>query len=133
MATPVHTDTPSAVATSAGVITAVAGSALLFAPGGSGALIGLTTRRDARIVAAVDLTLAPGMLFGRPQWPWLAARAVSNPPTASFVLRRAGIGASRRRARVFAAILAVATVNDFRAFYALRRHHPASADQRRQQ
>jgi hypothetical protein len=103
----------------AGVVTTIAGSALLCAPGRMGPLIGLTSRRDVRFVGALDLALAPGLMFGRPQWPWLAARAVSNVATGLFVLRRAEDGAPLRHARVFSAFLAAATLTDLRAFRAL--------------
>jgi hypothetical protein len=108
-----------ALATTAGVFTTIAGGALLSAPSGLGPLIGLTSRRDAQLVGILDLALAPGLMFGRPQWPWLAARAVSNVATAVFTLRRAENGASLRNARVFSALLAAATVTDLRAVRAL--------------
>jgi hypothetical protein len=108
-----------ALSMTAGVVTTVAGSALLCAPGRMGPLIGLTSRRDVRLVGALDLTLAPGLMFGRPQWPWLAARAVSNVATGLFVLRRADDGAPLRNARVFSAFLVAATLTDLRAFRAL--------------
>ena len=103
----------------AGIVTTVAGSALLCAPGRMGPLIGVMSRRDVRLVGALDLALAPGLMFGRPRWPWLAARAVSNVATGLFVLRRAEDGAPLRNARVFSAFLAAATLADLRAFRAL--------------
>lgn len=107
--------------TTAGVVTAVAGSALLVAPTRLGPVIGLSAKRDAQLVAALDLALAPGLVFGRPQWPWLAARAVSNVTTAVFVLLRAEGARPQRLARVFSALLAVATVTDVLGVRALRR------------
>lgn len=115
--------TPS-MATTAGVVTAVAGSALLCAPDRLGPLIGLTERRDAQLVGALDLALSPGLMFGKPQWPWLAARAASNVATAAFALRRARTDTSVRNARVFSALLAVATVADV---HALRTSRGSSA------
>jgi hypothetical protein len=109
------------LSTTAGVVTAIAGSALLCAPDRLGPVIGLTSRRDAQLVGVLDLALSPGLMFGRPQWPWLAARAASNVATGVFALRRAEDGASRRNARIFSALLAVATVTDVRALRALRR------------
>lgn len=103
------------MATTAGVVTAIAGSALLAAPERLGPVIGLTAKRDAQLVGVLDLALSPGLMFGRPQWPWLAARAVSNVVTAGFVLRRAANPGSRRNARAFSALMAVATVTDLRA------------------
>ena len=109
------------MATTAGVFTAIAGSALLFAPNRLGPLIGLTARRDVQLVGVLDLALAPGLILGRPQWPWLAARAVSNVATAAFALKRAGRGIKQRNAAVFGAFLVVATVTDVRALRDLRR------------
>ena len=107
------------LSTTAGVFTTIAGSALLYAPSRLGPLIGLTSRRDAQLVGVLDLALAPGLMFGRPQWPWLAARAISNVATAVFTLRRAEDGTSLRNARVFSALLAAATLTDLRAAGAL--------------
>ena len=103
------------MATTAGIFTAVAGSVLLAAPERLGRLIGITAKRDAQAVAIVDLVLAPGLIFGRPPWPWLAARAVSNIATTVFVLQRAGDASSRRGAGAFSALLAVATFADVHA------------------
>ena len=105
------------LATTAGLFTAVAGTALLVAPERLGPVIGLTGTRDTRLVGILDLVLVPGLLFGTPRWPWLAARAASNVATAGFVLRRASDDRSRRNARVFSAALALATVGDARAAY----------------
>jgi hypothetical protein len=74
-----------------------------------------------QLVGCLDLALVPGLIFGRPQWPWLASRAVSNVATSVFVLRRAADAIPRRNARIFSAALAVATVTDVRAARTLRR------------
>jgi hypothetical protein len=113
--------TPS-MATTAGVVTAIAGSALLCAPDRLGPAIGLTDRRDAQLVGALDLVLSPGLLFGKPQWPWLAARAASNVATAVFTVRRARSDTSLRNARVFSALMVVATIADVHALRAGRGH-----------
>lgn len=105
------------LATIAGVFTAVAGTALLVTPERLGPTIGLAGRGDARLVGVLDLALVPGLLFGRPRWPWLAARAASNVATAGFVLWRASDERSRRNARAFSAALTLATVTDVRAAY----------------
>jgi hypothetical protein len=109
------------VATTAGVVTAIAGPALLGAPERVGPAIGLTAKRDAQLVGALDLALAPGLLFGRPRWPWLMARAISNLATAGFVLRRAADDASRRNARRFSGVMVLATLTDLRALRAVTR------------
>jgi hypothetical protein len=99
------------------MFTAVAGTALLVTPARLGPVIGLAGARDAQLVGVLDLALVPGLLLGRPRWPWLAARAVSNVATAGFVLWRASDDRSRRNARVFSAALTLATVTDVRAAY----------------
>jgi hypothetical protein len=106
------------MSTTAGVVTAIAGSALLCAPERLGPVIGLTERRDAQLVGVLDLVLSPGLLFGKPEWPWLAARAVSNVGAAVFTLRRARTDTSVRNARVFGALMMVATAADIRALLA---------------
>ena len=111
------TSSPSVgrLATAAGVITSIAGTALLGVPDRVGPVIGLTEKRDAQFVGALDLALATGLLWGRPQWPWLAARAISNLATAGFVLQRAADDPSRRNARVFSGAMVLATLADLRA------------------
>ena len=104
-----------------GAITTVAGVALLTAPEKIGPLIGLTSRDDAKLVGTLDLTLVPGLMFGRPRWPWLAARATSNIATAVFVLCRNHDETRRTNAVVFSAMLAVSALGDTRAVLALRR------------
>jgi hypothetical protein len=110
--------TPS-TARIAGIVTAVAGSALLCAPDRLGPVIGLDSRRDAQLVAALDLVLSPGLIFGKSQWPWLTARAISNVATAAFTLRRAQGSTALRNARVFSALLVVGAAADLRAVRAL--------------
>jgi hypothetical protein len=114
------------MSTTAGVSTAIAGSALLCAPDRLGPLIGLTARRDVQLVGVLDLALAPGLILGRPQWPWLAARAVSNVATAVFALKRAGRGVKQRNAIAFSTFLVVATAADLRALRELRDHAASS-------
>ncbi len=103
-----------------GVISAVAGAALLSAPDRVGALVGLADRRSARLIGVVDLALAPGLVAGRPRWPWLVARAAANLPTAVVGLRAARGTGRARRAQIFAAVLVVATFGDARTLRALR-------------
>jgi hypothetical protein len=115
-----HTATER-LSTTAGVVTAIAGFALLRAPDRVGPLIGLAAKRDAQLVGILDLALSPGLLLGRPRWPWLMARAMSNVATAAFVLDRASDEASLRNARMFSGIMVLATFADVRALRALRR------------
>jgi hypothetical protein len=104
-----------------GTFTAVAGAALLLAPERTGPLIGVTNRTDARILGVADLVLVPGLLAGRPRWPWMVARAVTNLGMAAFTLRR---GALPKRTRLFTVFLCLATAADTRAVLALRSRDP---------
>lgn len=115
-----NSGSPQRLSAIAGVFTAIAGSALLIAPHRLGPVIGLTAKRDVLPVGCLDLALSPGLVFGRPQWPWLAARAMSNVATSVLVLQRARDATTRRNARIFSAALAVATITDVRAARALR-------------
>ncbi len=76
----------------AGLATVVIGSALLAAPRRVGALSGIDDPSTARRIGLVDLALAPGLLLGKPRWPWLAARAVANVGTAAVVGRSGWAG-----------------------------------------
>jgi hypothetical protein len=69
-----------------------------------------------RAVGLVDLVLVLGLYVGRPSWPWLLARAASNPASAAVSLA----SARSRRARLLAADLAVATASDVRTAARLR-------------
>ena len=80
-----HPNTAQRAATSAGLITAPLGMALIAFPG-VGAVAGVDAR-TTRVMGATDLALAAGLLAGRPRWPWTAARAVANVPTAVVCLR----------------------------------------------
>lgn len=108
-------------ATVVGVATTAIGGALLAAPGAAGPLMRLTDPRGARVVGLADLVLVPGLLAGRPRWPWMAARAVLNPAIAAYVLRIAPRSGRTKQARAVASVLAVATLADGAAAYALRR------------
>ncbi|MGH8986002.1 MAG: hypothetical protein ACRDY6_19305 [Acidimicrobiia bacterium] len=89
----------------------VLGLALLIAPAAVGRALGVhSSRRVLRTIGLVDLALAPGLYFGRPQWPWLLARAASNP----LIVAVAATNARSIRARVIAAGLIGATVIDLR-------------------
>ncbi|MGE4023105.1 hypothetical protein [Mycolicibacterium sp.] len=113
------------LASTAGVVTAVAGTVLLAVPNRAGPVIGLTIERDARLVGVLDLALAPGLLFGRSQLSWLMARAVSNVLTAAFVLRRATDDPAHRNARLFTGAMVLATAADLRALRATVRSRRA--------
>jgi hypothetical protein len=105
------------VVNAAAVVSLVLGCALLIAPATVGRALGVDTdRRVLRTIGLVDLALVPGLYFGRPQWPWLVARAVSNPLIAAVAVTRA----RTVRARVIAAGLVGATAMDLRTAMRLR-------------
>lgn len=65
------------------VVTLGLGAALTVAPRPVGMAGGLGDRPVlARVIGLMDLALVPGLLRGRPRWPWMVARAVSNLPVA---------------------------------------------------
>jgi hypothetical protein len=109
----VRLDAAHRSATIAGAATGPMGVALLLRPG----LIGGAgvSARTSRAIGAADLVVAIGLLAGRPRWPWAAARAAANVPTA-VALARAGTPSGR----LFAASLVVLTVADAATALTLR-------------
>lgn len=98
-------------------VSLLAGLACTFAPAPTARLAGIdATPAVVRSVGITDVVLAAGLHLGRPSWPWLLARAATNPVIAAVSL------ASGRswRAQVLAAGLAVATVTDLRTAARLR-------------
>lgn len=85
-----------------GAATLLIGGALVIAPERLGPLVGLPSPASTRVVGVLDLALVPGLLAGRPRWPWLAASAALNVATAAYTLQRAGEnGSLPTRARAF--------------------------------
>jgi hypothetical protein len=82
-----------------GVITLALGVALLAAPSRLGRAAHLGDRPAlARTIGVMDLVLVPGLLRGRPRWPWMVARAAFNVPVAAAFrteARRTGHPAAR--------------------------------------
>ena len=109
------------VARIVGVGTAAIGGALVVAPGAAGPPMRLTDPPGARIVGALDLALVPGLLAGRPRWPWMSARAVLNLAIAAYGLRLARKNGRVGQARAVAAALAIATIVDATAAVAMLR------------
>jgi hypothetical protein len=106
-----------AAVNAAAAVSLVLGSALLLAPAAVGRALGVeSSDRVLRTIGLVDLALAPCLYFGRPQWPWLVARAASNPLIAAIAVTNA----RSVRARVIAAGLIGATVMDLRAAARMR-------------
>ena len=122
--------TPDAAARAAvrvGLVTSAIGAALTAAPNRAGPLVGLADPFAARLVGLADLALVPGLLRGRPRWPWLAARAGLNVTIIGYAV---GTARRNRRAQVAAAALVAATVSDLSALSALwgseREHSPSA-------
>jgi hypothetical protein len=93
------------------------GVACVLAPAATARLTGIEAAPGVvRAIGVTDLVLAAGLHLGRPSWPWLVARAATNPAIAAV-----SVASGRsRRARVLAAGLAVATVSDLRLAARLR-------------
>jgi hypothetical protein len=101
-------------------VSLVAGLACTLAPAAAARLAGIDA--DPLVIRAIgvtDLVLAAGLHFGRPSWPWLVARAASNPAIAAVSLA----SSRSRRARLLAAGLAAATAADLRNAARLRAAH----------
>jgi deazaflavin-dependent oxidoreductase (nitroreductase family) len=95
-----------------GVLTMAIGAALLRWPR-LGRVADLEVR-DTRLIALLDLVVAPGLIWGRPRRPWLFARAGANVGIAAILMRRRS-----RAGRVIAAGLAAATASDLQLAGAL--------------
>ena len=70
--------------------------------------------RDTRLIALLDLAVAPGLIWGQPRRPWMFARAGANVGIAAILLRRRS-----RVGRAIAAGLAAATASDLQVAAAL--------------
>lgn len=117
---PVNPDERDPSVTTVAAISLVAGLACTVAPAITARLAGIdATFGVVRAVGLADLALALGLYVGRPWWPWLLARAASNPAIAGVSLA----SARSRRARLLAASLAVATASDLRTAARLRAGH----------
>ena len=117
---PVNPDERDPSVTGVAAVSLVAGLACTLAPVVTARLAGIdATPGVVRAVGLADLALALGLYVGRPSWPWLLARAASNPAIAGVSLA----SARSRRARLLAASLAVATAADLRTVARLRAAH----------
>lgn len=98
-------------------VSLAAGLACTLAPAATARLGGIDAGPGVvRAIGVADLVLAAGLHFGRPSWPWLIARAATNPAIAAVSLA----SGRSRRARLLAAGLAVATASDLRTAARLR-------------
>ena len=113
-------DKAERAAVTAGVATLVAGVAALISPERIGKPIGMKDHpRLIRAIGISDVVTAPGLLVGRPRWPWMIARAGLNAGIAlSAVQYRDALGA--RNAAIGAATFTALIVVDGAAAAALR-------------
>src|SRR3954453_19386424 len=75
-------------ATVAGWATGGIGCVLVVAPRAATGPLGLVGQDGAvRRIGVSDLVLVPGLLRGRPRWPWMLARAALNLAVARYVHR----------------------------------------------
>ncbi|HEY1652961.1 MAG TPA: hypothetical protein VGG09_13840 [Acidimicrobiales bacterium] len=95
--------------TAVAALSLAAGAALLLAPTQMGRALGVESGpKLIRAMGLVDLAIAPGLYFGRPQWRWMMARGALNPLMAGIVAAKGG----STRAKVFAVGLLGATFAD---------------------
>jgi hypothetical protein len=105
-----------------GAITLVIGGALVAAPQLATGPLGLTGRETAmRAIGAADLALVPGLLRGRPGWPWMSARAALNVAQAAYLLRVAPDAGKPALTRAVGSTLLGLTAADGATALALRR------------
>ena len=81
---------PSVIAVAA--VSVVAGLACTLAPAATARFAGIDASPGVlRLVGLADLALALalGLYIGRPSWPWMVARAASNPMIAAVALASA--------------------------------------------
>ncbi len=77
-----------------GGVTLVAGAVLVAAPDRVAGPLGLDDQDPAlRLLGVSDLVLVPGLLRGRPRWPWMIGRAALNLAQAAY-LRSVAPGSS---------------------------------------
>jgi hypothetical protein len=73
-------------ATGVGLTTLVIGAALVAAPNGAARLLRLGEHPGGmRAVGLADLALVPGLVRGKPQWPWMAGRGALNLLIAAYI------------------------------------------------
>jgi hypothetical protein len=105
-----------------GCVTAAIGAALAAEPRLATGPLGLDGHDAAvRAIGASDLLLVPGLLRGRPRWPWMAVRAAFNIAVAGYLHRATPQSSSPRAARAGAGVMAGLTLVDGATAAALRR------------
>lgn len=111
----------------AGLVSLVLGTALTVAPVRSAALLGLGgTPTTGRFIGLLDVVLAPGLLRGRPRWPWMVGRTAVNLLVArTYAVERHRSGGDLR-ARGGVVAMSVLTLVDGGVAVALRRRSQVS-------
>jgi hypothetical protein len=105
-----------------GCVTAVAGAALIAAPGRAADALGLDGQDAAmRAIGASDLVLVPGLLRGSPRWPWMVGRAALNLGLAAYLHGVAPQASSPELLKRGAGLFVGLTVVDGATGLALRR------------
>ena len=105
-----------------GCVTLAAGAALVSSPRLLTGRLGLEGQDAAvRAIGASDLMLVPGLLLGRPRWPWMIGRAALNLAIAAYLQGVAPQSASPELAKGSAGLLLGLTAVDGATGLALRR------------
>ena len=105
-----------------GGVTLATGVALAVAPRLVTGPFGLDGQEAAvRAIGASDLLLVPGLLAGRPRWPWMVARAAFDVPVAAWLHAVAGRSSSPKALEVAACALAGLVLVDGATALALHR------------
>ncbi|HYH90513.1 MAG TPA: hypothetical protein VEX67_14850 [Solirubrobacteraceae bacterium] len=105
-----------------GCVTLAAGTALVAAPGTLTGPLGLEGQDAAvRAIGVSDLVLVPGLLRGRPRWPWMIGRAALNLAVAAYLHGVAEQSSSPELAKGGAGVFVGLTVMDGATGLALRR------------
>lgn len=107
-------------ATGVGLTTLVIGAALVVAPNGAARLLRLGEHPGGmRAVGLADLALVPGLVCGKPRWPWMAGRGALNLLIAAYIRWLAQREGSTT-ARIAALILVGLTLADGTLAWRLR-------------
>jgi hypothetical protein len=105
-----------------GCVTLAAGIALLARPALATGPLGLEGQETAmRLIGASDLVLVPGLLAGRPRWPWMVGRAALNLAVAAYLRGVAPQSTAPARANGGAGVMLGLTVVDGATALVLRR------------
>ncbi len=105
-----------------GCATLAIGGALVVAPRLATGPLGLEGQDAAlRAIGAADLVLVPGLLTGRPRWPWMVGRAALNLAMAAYLRGVAPHSSAPARMNGGAAALLGLTIVDGATGLVLRR------------